>query len=111
MILREQKILKVPEITTEQVLMTLLHSDRKNKINAIREVRDIYHLGLKDSKDLVVQGWAFLDVLTRLQFPVLESELLADVNENTIAYYDSEPFNREAYEQDAIEAREDDLPW
>ena len=66
MILREQKILKVPEITTEQVLMTLLHSDRKNKINAIREVRDIYHLGLKDSKDLIELGWSFLDFVKNI---------------------------------------------
>ena len=110
MILREAKQVYVPSINLEDVLIKLDGMDRNMKINSIKTIRDTYHLGLKDSKDLVEQSWAFLDFVKNLDFPFTESEfttLKGNDPSNYGVYADEESFNRHAYENDS----HDDLPW
>ncbi len=112
MILREAKQVYVPSIHLEDILAKLDVLDRDMKINAIKAVRSTYHIGLKDSKDLVEQGWAFLDLVKNMEFPITEADMEVqnaygnDPN-NYGVYSDERSFNQQAYENDA----HDDLPW
>ena len=117
MILREAKQVYVPSIHLEEILEKIDRMDRDKKINSIRTIRDTYHLGLKDSKDLVEQGWAFLDFMKKLNFPITTEEFTiqsayGEVNygndpSNYGVYEDEQSFNQHAYENDS----HDDLPW
>ena len=117
MILREAKQVYVPSIHLEDVIANLDGMDRGMKINAIKAVRSTYHLGLKDSKDLVEQGWAFLDLVKNMEFPITIEDFdtqsayppsnYGNDPANYGAYSDERSFNQQAYENDA----HDDLPW
>ena len=72
--------------------------DRDYKINAIKEVRAKYFIGLKDAKDLVEKSWEFLDFVRRIEFPITQDTLdIQPFYELPDSYYD--------------EKDNDDLPW
>jgi len=97
MILREAKQVYVPSVHLEDIMSKLEVLDRDMKINAIKAIRSTYHIGLKDAKDLVEQGWAFLDFVKKIDFPITEEDIQADTR----------VFNEDAYYED----QHDDLPW
>ena len=98
MILREAKQVYVPSIHLEELMSELDGMDRDYKINAIKEVRAKYFIGLKDAKDLVEKSWEFLDFVRRIEFPITQDTLdIQPFYELPDSYYD--------------EKDNDDLPW
>ena len=98
MILRDAKQVYVPSIHLEELMSELDGMDRDYKINAIKEVRAKYFIGLKDAKALVEKSWEFLDFVRRIEFPITQDTLdIQPFYELPDAYYD--------------EKDNDDLPW
>ena len=67
---------------------------------------------INDAKDLVEQGWAFLDFVKKIEFPITEEDMeiqkaYGNDPSNYGVYADEQSFNQQAYENDA----HDDLPW
>ena len=98
MILREAQQVYVPEINLSDVLEYIHGLDRAKKIEAVKTVKSTYHLGLKDSKDLIELGWSFLDFVKYVDFPVEGCDF------TTAPYYREEDY-------DGLRDEYDELPW
>ena len=117
MILRTRRTVIIPEITVNDILRILSTCNRDQKIQSIKKIRSEYQIGLKEAKDLVEQGWAFLDIVENITFPITEEELVQTFNKgkweqgndpsNYGVYADEESFNTQAFENDS----HDELPW